>query len=153
MRPTVSRAGTFRTSRIMCRSWAGFHLSQLTGRSIPVQWRIQGEGPGGRAPLIFRPNWRQKSRKFVFETAPPPTTHPLCRGLDDRGPLIWRSGPATAVIMRTSLLIKISQIPNSMHERNGVSTKTRPWNRGFFIVNDWSCNGLVGPVLTFGKRP
>ena len=22
----------------------------------------------------------------------------------------------------------------------------------FFIVNDWSCNGPVGPVLTFGKR-
>ena len=54
------------------------------------------------------------------------TGAPLSEGLDR----------ATAVIMRTSLLIKISQIPNSMHERNGVSTKTRPWNGGFFIVND-----------------
>ena len=28
-----------------------------------------GEGPGGRPPLIFRPNWGQKSREFFFETS------------------------------------------------------------------------------------
>ena len=31
-----------------------------------TQWRIQRRGPGGPPPLIFRPNWGPKNRKFFF---------------------------------------------------------------------------------------
>ena len=51
-----------------------------------------GEGPGeAAAPPMFRPNWGPKGRKIFFDTPPP-----LSQGLDDQGPLIWRSGSATA---------------------------------------------------------
>ena len=40
---------------------------------LKTQWWILGKGPGGPPPpLIFRPNWRPKGWKKVFETAPPP---------------------------------------------------------------------------------
>ena len=58
--------------------------------------------------------------------------------------------------MTISLLIKlssqISQIPNTMHEGNGVSTKTlgkEHFSLSKWLVQLWSS----GPVLTFGKRP
>ena len=50
-------------------------------RPANPQWRIQRRGPGGRAPLIFGPNWGPKGRKKLFLRPPPP--------------LIWRSGFAT----------------------------------------------------------
>ena len=63
-----------------CQSWGAFHLSELTGQTIPV-------------------------------------------------------------IMRISLLIKLSsQIPNSMHEGNGVSTKTLK-KKALFIVK------MTGPAM------
>ena len=96
----LSRAATFGGSRIMCQSWGGFHLWELTGRSIPVQWRIQGRGPRGPAP--------QKSQKnFFWQRRPPPLYVRVW--VTGPPPLIWRSGSTTAVIMRTSLLIKTIQ--------------------------------------------
>ena len=55
------------------------------------QWRIQGRPP---PPLIFRRNWGPKGRKYFFSNHPPPS---LISGLDDRAPLIWRSGSAAAL--------------------------------------------------------
>ena len=90
IRPTVSRAGTFRTSRIMCQSWGGFHLSQLTGRSIPIQWRIQWRGPEGAPPLFLDQTEARKAENFFLRPPPPPPTYvgvlmtgaPLSEGLD-----------------------------------------------------------------------
>ena len=49
---------------------------------LKTQWWILGKGPGGPPPsLIFRPNWRPKGWKKVFETTPP-----LSQGLNDRPP-------------------------------------------------------------------
>ena len=58
----------------MCQSWGGFHLSQLTGRSIPVQWRIQGEGPGGAPPLFLDQTEGRRAENFFFWDRPPPPT-------------------------------------------------------------------------------
>ena len=68
-----------------------------------------GEGPGGTdppppshpPPLTSRPNWGPKGRKKKFKTAPPylmvwmtsPPPPP---------PLIWRSGSATGLYLRSS---------------------------------------------------
>ena len=41
---------------------------------IHMQWQIQGRGPRGPVPLVFRPNWGPKGT-----TTPPPLT----KGLDD----------------------------------------------------------------------
>ena len=49
---------------------------------------------GPPPPLIFRRNWGPKGRKYFFSNHPPP---PLISGLDDRAPLIWRSGSAAAL--------------------------------------------------------
>ena len=54
---------------------------------VCVQWRIQGRGPRGAGPPIFRP-------KNFFDATPPP----LILGSGWPGPpLIWRSGSATGV--------------------------------------------------------
>ena len=59
---------------------------QATGDSVADP----GEGGDGRgwAPLYF---WT-KPKKFLGR---PPSPHPLSKGLDDRGPLISRSGSGT----------------------------------------------------------
>ena len=58
---------------------------------LKTQWWILGKGPGGPPPsLIFRPNWRPKGWKKVFETTPPPY---LRVWMTAPPPLIWRSGP------------------------------------------------------------
>ena len=46
-----------------------------------AEWRIQGRGPGARAPLILDQNEAQ--RLEIIFLAPPP---PLSQGLDDRSP-------------------------------------------------------------------
>ena len=83
--PTISRVGTFRTSRIMCQSWGGFHLSQLTGRSIPIQWRIQGRDPRGAPPLFLDQAESRRAENLFFETAPHP--HPYVGVLMTGAPL------------------------------------------------------------------
>ena len=35
------------------------------------QWWIQQRGPGGSAPLLFRPNWGPKGQKHFFGRPPP----------------------------------------------------------------------------------
>ena len=54
----------------------------MTAAVLDLQWRIQGEGPGGLSPppLILRPNWVPKDRKHFFGYWALP---PLSRGLDD----------------------------------------------------------------------
>ena len=72
----------------MCQSWGGFHLSQLTGRSIPIQWRIQGKGPGGAPPLLLDQTEARRAENFFLR--PPPTPYvgvlmtgaPLSESLD-----------------------------------------------------------------------
>ena len=75
----------------MCQSRGGFHLSQLTGRSIPIQWRIQGEGPGGAGPpLFFDQTEARRAENFLLRPPSPPTPYvgvlmtgaPLSEGLD-----------------------------------------------------------------------
>ena len=53
-----------------------------------------GEGPGGAAPLIFRPNWGSKGRKLFLETGPPPP--PYLRVWMTAPHLITRSGSGMA---------------------------------------------------------
>ena len=62
---------------------------QSWGTMVAVQWRIQGRGPGGPPPIIFRTKWGPRGRKNFFETGPPPLPHslddpppPLSEGLD-----------------------------------------------------------------------
>ena len=45
-----------------------------------AEWRIQGRGPGARAPLILDQNEAQRAEIIFF--SPPP----LSQGLDDRSP-------------------------------------------------------------------
>ena len=40
--------------------------------TFTVQWGIQGRGPGGPPPLIFRPNCGSKGRRIFFDPPPPP---------------------------------------------------------------------------------
>ena len=68
----------------------------------------------------------------------------------------WSTGQTIPVIMRISLFIKAVQpgrsILNSMHEGDGVSTKTRGkkhFSLSKWLVRLWSSRS----VLTFGKRP
>ena len=46
-----------------------------------MQWQIQGRGPRGPVPLVFRPNWGPKGT-----TTPPPLT----KGLDDWASLLFQ---------------------------------------------------------------
>ena len=46
-----------------------------------AEWRIQGRGPGARAPLILDQNEAQRA-EIIFWSPPPP----LSQGLDDRSP-------------------------------------------------------------------
>ena len=61
-------------------------------------------GPGGPAPLIFRPKWGPKGRKKFFWGQATPLSH----GLDDRfpspPPLIWRSGFASVFCLCFKLI-------------------------------------------------
>ena len=68
----------------------------------------------------------------------------------------WSTGQTIPVIMRFHFLSKLSsqvgQILNSMHEGDGVSTKTRGkkhFSLSKWLVRLWSSRS----VLTFGKRP
>ena len=78
------------------RQFAG----KSVGRRLFSKALLFREGPGGPAPLIFRPKWGPKGGKKFFWRPPPPH---LYQGLDDRptpappppSPLIWRSGFAT----------------------------------------------------------
>ena len=79
------------------RQFAG----KSVGRRLFSKALLFREGPGGPAPLIFRPKWGPKGGKKFFWRPPPPH---LYQGLDDRPtpapppppfPLIWRSGFAT----------------------------------------------------------
>ena len=45
-----------------------------------AEWRIQGRGPGARAPLILDQNEAQRA-EIIFLSPPP-----LSQGLDDRSP-------------------------------------------------------------------
>ena len=48
-----------------------------------MQWEIQGRGPGGPDPLIFRPKWGPKGGKKIFgRPAPNPPPPPLSQGVD-----------------------------------------------------------------------
>ena len=55
------------------------------------QWRIQGR-PG--PPLFLDETEARRAENIFFLNHPPP---PLISGLDDRAPLIWRSGSAAAL--------------------------------------------------------
>ena len=48
-----------------------------------IQWRIQGRGPEGPAPLFLDQTKARRVEKNFLETCPPP---PLSKGLDDRPP-------------------------------------------------------------------
>ena len=74
-----------------------------------TQWRIQRRGPGGPPPLIFRPNWGPKNRKFFFlEIALPhpylrvwttctPLPPPLSQGLDLASTLRYHHSPLVRI--------------------------------------------------------
>ena len=44
---------------------------QSWGTMVAVQWRIQGRGPGGPPPVIFRTKWGPKGGKNFFWDRPP----------------------------------------------------------------------------------
>ena len=50
---------------------------QSWGTMVAVQWRVQGRGPGGPPPVIFRTKWGPRVRKNCFETGPPPLPQSL----------------------------------------------------------------------------
>ena len=116
--PSGQRVGlVIRRSQVRVRLWplAGFvlggpefkssatHVNSQLGTSCQLGLLIllcyvcvtdPGDGPGGPGspPLIFRPNWRPKGRKKVFEIPPP---SPYLRVWMTGPRLIWRSGSAT----------------------------------------------------------
>ena len=56
------------------------YLSLIYEPTTSPQWRIQGRGPGGPHPLIFRPKWGPKGRKNQgLQDPPPPPHHHLIR--------------------------------------------------------------------------
>ena len=57
--------GHFRIAPDLC-SKARRDGNSLIWKWSFMQWRIQGRGPGGPPPLIFRPNGSPKGRKFFF---------------------------------------------------------------------------------------
>ena len=72
---------------------------EISGRRLFSKALLFREGPGGPAPLIFRPKWGPKGVKKFFWRPPPP---PLISGSGwpphtppPPSPLIWRSGFAT----------------------------------------------------------
>ena len=75
------------------------------------QWRIQGRGPGGLPPLIFRPKWGPWGRKKFFWRLPPPTLI-SASGWPPPAPLIWRSGFAPD-ILRIPLALGVHWAPVS----------------------------------------
>ena len=59
--------------------WYPFHIPSLE-LCIPLQWRIQGRGPGARVPPYFSTKMRPEGQKKIFlETEPP-----LSKGVDDQ---------------------------------------------------------------------
>ena len=70
-----------------------------------AQWRIQGRGPGGPTPpphtrphLLLDQTEARKAEKKIFKTAP----LLLWSGWPTPPPLIWRSGSATGLYLRSS---------------------------------------------------
>ena len=95
--------GHFRIAPGLCSK------ARRDGNSLIWKWsfipvRIQGRGPGGPPPLIFRPNGGAKGLIFLFfEAAPPPL--PLSQGLDDRA-----SSPYPKVWIRHCIFMQIKLI-------------------------------------------
>ena len=76
---------------------------------LPLQWWIQGRGPGGPdppRPLFFRPNLGPKGLKKFFWTPPPPPPAYLRVWITPL--LISRSGSATA-LLHFEAYLKISK--------------------------------------------
>ena len=71
---------------------------EISGRRLFSKALLFREGPGGPAPLIFRPKWGPKGGKKFFWRPPPPPTYIrvwMTAPHPPPSPLIWRSGFAT----------------------------------------------------------
>ena len=76
------------------KRWTGIqYVGELIEAHTTLPVADQGEGPGGEAPLIFRPKWGPKGRKKFFWDRPP-----YLRVWMTAPPLIWRSGSATGFL-------------------------------------------------------
>ena len=106
------------------------------------QWRNQVRGPGGRPPLIFRPNWGPKARKNLFKTAPPPF------------PRFWVTAPPTPVNSQLQSifprLVKCVWVLKTQWRRNMtwnrktqisfVSLVCVTWTNGLLIIEAFKVN-------------
>ena len=55
--------------------WSNVYLDWKESVNVSepcIHWQIQGRGPGGPSPLVFRPNWGPRGRKSFFCDHPPP---------------------------------------------------------------------------------
>ena len=89
--------------------WSNVYLDWKESVNVSepcIHWQIQGRGPGGPPPLVFRPNWGPRGRKSFFCDRPPPP--PLSGGLD--APLVWTHDIITILVvpLLSLLLVAIS---------------------------------------------